>query len=203
MRFLRLVLARLRALFRRDVVAGEIREEMQFHLDMRAEEYRNGGLAAEQARRAATRRFGNLTLMQDRGYDVRGGGVMETILQDVRYGVRLLGRRPSFSVVAILTLALGVGVSTALFSVIDAVVLRPLPYPQPEEMVSITIETGPADHVHRTSPSASDVRRWRDLGRIFAHVGLGSFAGPLDQHVVEAPDPEPALIGEASWRYTA
>jgi predicted permease len=198
MRLLRLAAARLKALFRRDAVAGEIREELQFHLDMRAEEYRNGGLAANEARRAAIRRFGNVALMQDRGYDVRGGGVMETILQDVRYGLRLLGRRPSFSVVAILTLALGVGVSTALFSVIDAVVLRPLPYPQPEEMVSITIETGPADHRDRSAPSANDVRRWRDFGRIFSHVGVGRFAGPLDQHVVEAPEPEPVLIGEAS-----
>ena len=197
MRLLRLAAARLKALVRHDVVGGEIREELQFHLDMRSEEYRGGGLAADEARRAATRRFGNVALMQERRYDVRGGGVMETILQDVRY-VRLLGRRPSFSVVAILTLALGVGVSTALFSVIDAVVLRPLPYPQPEEMVSISIETGPADHRDRGAPSANDVRRWWDLGRIFSHVGVGRFAGPLDQHVVEAPEPEPVLIGDAS-----
>jgi predicted permease len=198
MRLSRLVMARLRALFRRDVVAQEIREEMQFHLVMRADEYRRRGLTDENARRTASRCFGNVTLMQERGYDVRGGGVMETVLQDVRYGVRLLARHPGFSLVAVLTLGLGVGLCTTLFSVIDAVVLRPMPYPRPEQMVSLTIETGPPEHRERTAPSASDVRRLRESGRIFSHIGLGRFAGALDQHVAEAPDPEPVLIGEAS-----
>ncbi len=155
-------------------------------------------MSVDDATRTAVRRFGNVTLLRERGYDVRGGGVLETIVQDVRYGVRLLARHPGFSTMAILTLGAGVGLCTTLFSVIDAVVLRPLPYPHPDEMVSLAIESGPQDHRDRSAPSASDVRRIRELGRFFSHIGIGRFAEPLDQHVVEGPEPEPVLIGEAS-----
>ncbi len=196
MRLLRLVLARLRALVRRDVVAREIREEMQFHLDQRAEEYQGRGAPADEARRAATRRFGNVTLMRDRGYDVRGGGVMETILQDVRYGVRLLARHPGFSLLAVLTLGLGMGASTALFSVTDAVILRALPYSHPEEMVTISIEEIVNGRPRTRRPSPNDIRQWRSLGRIFVHVGAGTL--DLERSIVEAPAPERVAVGEVS-----
>ena len=88
----RIALARLRALFRRDSTADEIREELNFHVAMRADEYAREGLDAAAARHAALRRFGNVAVIQDRGYDVRGGGVMETILQDVKYSLRQLGQ---------------------------------------------------------------------------------------------------------------
>src|SRR5690242_20677984 len=125
MHALRIGLARLRALFRHDATADEIREELQFHVEMRIEEYARQGLDRRAARHAALQRFGNFAVIQDRGYDVRGGGLMETMLQDVKYALRQLGRQPAFSLLAGLTLALGIGVSTALFSVIDAALLRP------------------------------------------------------------------------------
>src|SRR5688572_1869373 len=140
MEAIRIAIARLRALFRRDVTTDEIREELHFHLEMRAAEYARHGLDADAARRAARLRFGNVAVIQDRGYDVRGGGVMETIVQDVRYALRQLWRQPSFSILAGLTLALGIGVSTALFSIIDAALLRPLPYPNPEQLVTLSVE---------------------------------------------------------------
>ena len=124
---IRIAIARIRALFRRDATTDEIREELHFHVQMRTEEYEREGLDARAAHQAALRRFGNLAVIQDRGYDERGGGVMETMLQDVKYALRQLGRQPSFAILAGLTLALGIGVSTALFSVIDAALLRPLP----------------------------------------------------------------------------
>src|SRR4051794_11966366 len=117
MHAIRIAIAQLRAVFRRTVIADEIREELQFHLEMRAGEYARNGLDPRDARQAALRRFGNPAVIQDRGYDVRGGGFIETMIQDLRYGIRQLRRQPSFSIVAILTLALGIGVSTALFSV--------------------------------------------------------------------------------------
>ena len=80
---IRIAIARIRALFRRDATTDEIREELQFHVQMRADEYAQQGLDARTAREAALRRFGNLAVIQDRGYDVRGGGVLETIFQDV------------------------------------------------------------------------------------------------------------------------
>jgi len=128
MRALRILLARLRALFRRNGISREIRDEMTFHIDMRAEDLARDGQPSDDARKTARRRFGNLALMQDRGYDVRGGGFIETVVQDVRYAVRLLLKDRAFSMVAILTLALGIGLSTALFSVIDAALIHPLPY---------------------------------------------------------------------------
>src|SRR4051794_41014902 len=151
---IRVGIARVRALFRRTVIADEIREELQFHLDMRAGEYARNGLDAGEARHAALRRFGNPAVIQDRGYDVRGGGFLETMVQDVRYGLRQLRRQPSFSLVAILTLALGIGVSTALFSVIDAALLRPLPYSHPEELITIWVsEVRPAARAAQYAPS--------------------------------------------------
>jgi len=197
MRVLRHALARCRALVRRDVVAGEIRDEMQFHLQMRTEEYERQGLRADDARRAAARRFGNLALMQDRGYDVRGGGIMETVLQDVRYGVRLLLKHRAFSLVAILTLAMGIGVSTALFSVIDAALLRPLPYPHPEELVDVLVRETSNGKSSRYAPSMDDIRAWRGSGRIFTHVGAGRVTGFLPR-VVEAGQAERLVVGEVS-----
>jgi len=85
---IRIAIARMRALFRRDATIDEIREELQFHVQMRTDEFARDGLDPRAARQAALRRFGNLSLIQDRGYDVRGGGVLETIAQDVKYGLR-------------------------------------------------------------------------------------------------------------------
>ena len=182
--FFRHVLVRVRALLRRDVVTSEIREELQTHLDMRAEEFERQGLTAAEARRQAVRRFGSVALYQDRGYDVRGGGVMETILQDLRYAVRLLLAQRAFSLVAILTLAIGVGLSTALFSVIHATVLEPLPYPHPEQLVNVNV---PAPDGRETSPSLEDVRAWRADGRVFQRAGLDRGAS---ERIVDAGQPE-------------
>ena len=87
---IRLAIARMRALFRRDATMDEISEELQSHVEMRTIEYVQRGLDARAARLAALRRFGNPAVIQDRGYDIRGGGVMETILQDAKYGLRQL-----------------------------------------------------------------------------------------------------------------
>lgn len=133
--------ARLRGLLHRDVVAGEIREELELHVRMRAEDYERVGAPPPLAIRQAQRRFGNMALWQDRGYDVRGGGVMETIIQDLKYGARLLIRQPGFSLVAILTLALGIGVTAAITSVVDAALVHRLPYARPHELVHLLVST--------------------------------------------------------------
>jgi predicted permease len=195
---IRIAIARLHALFRRNATTDEIREELQFHVAMRADEYARQGLDASTARQAALRRFGNLAVMQDRGYDERGGGVMETMIQDAKYAVRQLIRQPSFSILAGLTLALGIGVSTALFSVIDAALLRPLPYPHPEELVTIAVEeTDKSGKPSRYAPSMADIRIWRTLTTIVSHAGMGRVSGfvPL---IVDTGTPERLIVAAAS-----
>ena len=197
MHALRVTIARVRALFRRNVIADEIREELQFHVEMRAAELARGGIDAGDARREALRRFGNPAVIQDRGYDVRGGGVLETIVLDVKYGVRQLRRQPSFSVVAILTLALGLGVSTAFFAVIDAALLRPLPYPHPEQLVTLLVEEPRANgRPGHYAPSMLDIRAWRSL-TVVAQAGTGRVTGfaPL---IVDAGTPQRLTVAEAS-----
>jgi putative ABC transport system permease protein len=123
---------------------------------------------------------------------------METILQDLKYGLRQLGQHRSFSIVAGLTLALGIGVCTALFSVIDAALLRTLPYPNPEELVTLAVEEpGPKGESHRYAPSMADIRIWRTLPTIVSHAGMGRVSGfvPL---IVEAGAPQRLIVGEAS-----
>ena len=132
--FLRRLRARLRALFRRDAVADEIREELEFHLRMRTTEYERAGESPAEAARHARHRVGNLTVLRDRGYDVRGGGFMETVIQDVRYGLRTIRRSPALASVVILSLALGIGANAAIFSLIRSVMLRSLPISRPEQL---------------------------------------------------------------------
>jgi hypothetical protein len=159
MPMLRTVMARVRALWRRDAITDEISDEMQFHLDQRADALEHQGFTRAEARRLATRRFGNVARLRDEGYDVRGGGFLETTWQDVRYGTRMFRRQPGFSAITVVTLALGIGVTASLFSVIDATLLRPLPFDKPDQLVDVTV--GPPKRI--AGPSLADVRLWRTL----------------------------------------
>jgi predicted permease len=194
---LRIAIARLRALFRRDATTDEIREELRFHVDMRADELARSGLDAGAARQAALRRFGNLAVIQDRGYDVRGGGLPETIVQDVKYALRQLRRQPAFAILAGLTLALGIGMSTALFSVIDAALLRTLPYPHPEQLVTIDVEERTDGKPSRYAPSMADIRTWRTLGSILSHAGMGRVSG-FEPLIVDTGAAQRLTVAEAS-----
>ena len=122
---------------------------------------------------------------------------METILQDVKYALRQLVTQPSFSVVAVLTLAPGIGISTALFSVIDAALLRPLPYPDPEQLVTLTVEEPRKGGPARIAPSMTDIRTWRTLTPIVLHAGTGRVSGfvPL---IVDTGTPQRLTVAEAS-----
>ena len=195
----RSLVARVRAITRRDVVAGEIHDELRFHVDSRVEQYEREGLTHPEATRKARERIGNIAVHQDRGYDVRGGGMMETIWQDVRYSVRLLARQRGFALVAILTLALGIGASTAIFTVIDAAMLRPLPYPHPEQLVRVSVEiVQPTGRTARLSASYNDMLAWQSIG-VFSSMTMWGSVSP--GRVVDGDTPERVSIGEMTVDY--
>ncbi len=132
------VRARLAALFGRRRLYARADEELQFHLVMLEQRLIDSGVPPAEARLRAQRQFGNVTLIRERTLDSWRYAVMETFVRDLRHAVRALGRSPGFAATAILILAVAIGASTAIFSAFDALVLRPLPYRAPEQLVNIT-----------------------------------------------------------------
>ena len=137
MRWLNKLRLRVRSLIDRDGVDRELARELQFHLDRQIEENAALGMAPEEARAAAFRTIGNLTRIQQQCRDTRGIGLLEDLGQDLRFCIRALVRNPGFAAVAILTLAFGIGANTAIFSVINNVLLRPLPLANADRLVTI------------------------------------------------------------------
>ncbi|HJR08183.1 MAG TPA: ABC transporter permease [Pyrinomonadaceae bacterium] len=138
MYWLRFTYLRLKGLLRKEQVEEEMDAEMRFHLLMRAQENIRDGMTPETAMRDARRRFGNLERVKEAAREIKGGGMLGTLLQDARYGVRMMIKTPVFTVVAVLTLAAGVGANTAIFSVVNAVLLKALPYHNSHRFVIVS-----------------------------------------------------------------
>jgi predicted permease len=161
MRWFSILIARLRALFRRDSVLQDIDEELRAHIEIEMEANRELGMTPDEARRSAMKSFGNVASIRDLAYEVRGGGFMETLWQDLRYSARMLVKHPGFTLIAVFTLALGIGANTAIFSIVNAVLLRPFPYHAPEQLVTL------GEFVPRGSVSYPNFVDWRAQSTAF------------------------------------
>ena len=171
MAWLNILIARLRGLLRRDAVIEDIEEEMRAHLEMETQTNIERGMNPEEARVSALRSFGHLGRIRELAYEIRGGGIMETIWQDVRYGTRMLVKHPGFTFIAVLTLALGIGANTAIFSVVNAVILRPLPYQDPARLAMLWTDD-PKHDVHEAGTSYPNFLDWRTQSQCFAEMAM-------------------------------
>jgi MacB-like periplasmic core domain len=173
MRWLYKLPLRLRSLFRRSRVEEDLSDELRFHLERLIVENIAKGMMPEEARYTALRELGGVEQIKEECRDMRRVNYIENLIQDVRYGLRMLAKNPGFTAVAIVTLALGIGATTAIFSVVDAVVLQSAPYAKPGELAEIT-ERGP-----QTAPgeinevSTGDFTDWQEQAPAFQ--GLAAY----------------------------
>ena len=159
---------------RRDL---ELAAEMESHVQMHTEAGVQSGLAPDEARRQALIALGGVEQTKESYRDRRGFPALEATIQDTRFGLRMLWKNPGFTAVAVLTLALGIGANTAVFSIVDAVLLEPLPYKDPARLVHVATTFKQGISISNTSPP--DYRDWRDRNKVF--TAMAAFTdGNLD-----------------------
>src|SRR5215471_14564261 len=154
---------RLRSLLRRNQVDRELDEEIRYHLERQIEQHIASGMTPEDARRAARRAMGSVERRKEECRDMRRVNLIEDLMQDLRYGLRMLRHNPGFTAVAIIALALGIGLNTAIFSVVNTVLLKPLPYPESDRLVWMT-ESG---DVTSRWLSYLNFKDWRERNQVF------------------------------------
>jgi putative ABC transport system permease protein len=167
--WLAVALSRVQALFAQRRLDADFDEEVGAHLALLTEEYTGRGMTTDEARRAAILRFGGPMTLKEQQHDERGLPFIETTVQDLRYGIRTLRRSPAYSLVAIATLAIGIGAGTAVFSIASAVLLRPLPYADPARLVRV-FETNPLKNWTRNIASPANYADWRKQNTVFTDM---------------------------------
>src|SRR5437016_8770231 len=166
----------LRSLFHRDRVERELEEEFRFHIAERTELGIGRGLSREEARCAALRAMAGAEQRKEECRDMRRVNFVEDLVQDVRYTIRSLAKSPGFTGVVVATLALGIGANIAIFTIVHGVLLRPLDYPKPDQLMYLTAEA-PAIGGTRSALSAPEYIEFRQMNRSFAAVGAYSTGG--------------------------
>src|SRR5215471_2549775 len=173
---MRRFLAQIANLFRGRAAECEMSREIESHLALLAENFRARGLPPLEAKLAAQRSYGGVEQAKELHREARSLVWLEHMAKDVRYGVRNLARAPSFTAVAVLTLALGIGANTAIFTIVHGVLLRPLDYPKPDQLMYLTAEA-PANGSARNALSVPEYTEFRQMNQSFAALGAYSTGG--------------------------
>src|SRR6266446_4948851 len=194
--------ARVKALFRRKQLEKDLDEELAFHLAMREEKKRAAGVAAEEAKYAARREFGNAMRVKEICRELWSFASLEMLWRDLRYGARALAKNPGFTVVAVLAIALGIGVNTWIFSVLNGVAVRLLPIPRAEQIVSVDqILHGKVSRNVHGEPglsSYSEYKNYRDHNHVF--TGLLAYE-PFLQATLGGGSPKQLMGAAVSCNY--
>jgi predicted permease len=158
------------AIFHRTRVESEMDVELRFHIETRAEDLMRNGVSREEAMRRARLEFGGVERVKEEGREARGARLLDELVQDLRYGARMFRKSPGFTAVAVLTLALGIGANTAIFSVVNAVLLSPLPYANTHCLMLVK-ETLPNISAEPFNVSGPDIAEIQKLNHVFDGVG--------------------------------
>jgi putative ABC transport system permease protein len=179
---------RIRSVGRRQAFERGLDEELRFHIDQQTEKLRRGGVSPEEARRQALLKFGGLTRVKESIRDEVRPALLEDSVRDLRHGFRALRRAPGFTAAALVTLALGIGATSAIFSVVRTVILAPLPYHEPDRIVAVW-ETNRGGRARNVIAPANFVA-WRERSRTLEHLGM---VGPVG--IVMMIDGQPLDVG--------
>lgn len=166
MRLLRVARLRLHSLLRGQSADDEMQREIELHLEQLTKEFRADGMSEDDARAAARRAFGPVDAVKERCRDTRRVSLVEDFIKDVGYAVRVLRKSPGFTITAVLSLALGIGANTAIFSVVNAFLIRPLPFPQPDRLVALFERNVMADEA-RMSVAPGNFLDWQQQSTSF------------------------------------
>ena len=168
------MLRRLRAIVRKDATDRELDDEMRFHIDQQTAKNLRDGMSRSEARRRALAAFGGTEQTKETHRDVRGGRWIEEAMADTRYALRTMRRNPVLAGAAIITLALGIGANTAIFSAVNAVILRPLPYPDPDQLVMLSEDNAERGWV-RNVVAPANYLDWKE--RVGAFADAAAYTG--------------------------
>src|SRR5256885_750176 len=177
----------LQATIGRPRLESEMDAELRFHIDTFAEELIRSGVPRQEAMRRARIEFGGIERAKEECREVRGVNLLEAVVQDVRYGLRMLRKNPGFTAVAVLTLALGIGANTAVFMVVNGVLLRSMPFPEADRLFLVSLNTGFQQFEWQPEVSDRDYLAFRSQEQSFEQVA--SFSQGSTANLTGAGDP--------------